>query len=475
MMQARSLRFRMSLLFCAVVGVLLAGSYLGFYAVLARVVRAQLDRRLLEAASTVVADLTSDPNEQDVSELNIPGEYFELLGPTGRVLERSKNLQSRPLELGASRPDGRQTVWRTLDDGDRGRLRVVLIPFRRATEPRVLALAIPTRDADRELANFRRTILVLLPLSLLLTAAISAWYVGRSLRPVADLTRHAVEMTQRVADSEQRSLWTTLPVANPHDELGRLAETFNQLFARVDAALRQLRQFVSDASHELRTPLSVLQGETDLLLSELRTAEEYQKTLQVIDGELKKLSRIVEGLFTLAMADAGQLHLASEPLYLNEVLEETCALATPLGQAKDITIERQLNREVAYLGDEAFLRQLFLIFLDNAIKYSPPNTRVRVNLTTVDGVVEVKFQDQGMGIPKEHLPHIFERFYRAAQPGTGEARSGGLGLAIAQAIARAQGGSIECETAPGTGSTFTVNLPLYPPRQLRADPKLNEN
>ena len=204
-------------------------------------------------------------------------------------------------------------------------------------------------------------------------------------------------------------------------------------------------------------------GETELLLSEPRSAEDYQHTLQVIEAELKKLSRIVEGLFTLAMADAGQLRLASEPIYLNEVLEESCDLARPLAQAREIAIERQLDQDAPGMGDETFLRQLFLIFLDNAIKYSPPGTRVRVSLEASDGLAQVRFEDQGEGISPDHLPHIFERFYRAGRADGGESRSGGLGLAIAQAIVRAQDGSIACQSECNHGSTFTVLLPFQHP------------
>ncbi len=480
MRRARSLRFRMMLLFCAVVGVLLAGSYLGFYALLEHVVRTQLDRRLLDAAGPVVADMSADPVEEDVNQLNIPGEYFELLDRSGRLLQYSKNLAGDPLNLGTGRFDISQPAFGDLRDKRHGKLRFVLVPFQQGGEPRLLVLALPSREAKEVLESFSQTMLFLLPLSLLLTGAISAWYVGKSLAPISALTEHAARMTQRIRNSARPDPWTPLMVENPHDELGRLAETFNQLFARVDAALRQLRQFVTDASHELRTPLSVLQGETELLLAEPRTAHEYQKTLKIIHDELKKLSRIVEGLFTLAMADAGQLRLGREPLYLNEVLEETCALASPLAQAKGIAIERDLKQEIAYVGDEVFLRQLFLVFLENAIKYSPPNTRVRVSLERSDSLVRAQFQDQGIGIPKEHLPHIFERFYRAPVPtewggGAGEAQSGGLGLAIAQAIARAQGGSIECQSMSGKGSLFTVNLPLRPSENSPVDSKLNTN
>jgi signal transduction histidine kinase len=228
----------------------------------------------------------------------------------------------------------------------------------------------------------------------------------------------------------------------------------------VDSAVLQLRQFVTDASHELRTPLAVLHGETELLLSKPRSAEEYRQTLCVFDDEFKKLTRIVEGLFTLSMADAGQLHLVREPLYINEVLEEACSLAASRARAKNISIVRDLNEELACTGDEAFLHELFLIFLDNAIKYSPDGTRIRVTLEILDGTIQARFEDQGIGIPSEHLPFIFDRFYRAAPLNSGEAQSGGLGLAIAQAIAIAHGGIIECESAVGVGSTFTVKLPI---------------
>jgi len=230
----------------------------------------------------------------------------------------------------------------------------------------------------------------------------------------------------------------------------------NHLLARIDAVLRQLRQFVSDAAHELRTPLAVLQGETELLLTKPRTTSEYEVAARVMDSELKKLSRMVDGLFTLSMADAGQFRIAPEPLYLEEVLEESCGMAAPLANHKNIEIERHLQSDVLINGDPTFLRQLFLIFIDNAIKYSPSGTRLRVTLKK-EGDVQVSFRDEGIGIAKEDLPRIFERFFRAA-PST-ETQSGGLGLAIAQAIVHAHNGKIECESEPGRGSLFTIRLP----------------
>ena len=458
-MKAHTLRFRMMVLFCSLVGVLLAGSYLAFWVLLAHEVSTQINRQLLETARPIIADIVTEPNAQDVSRLDIPGEFFELLDPTGRVLQQSRNVTG-PIDLKGISPAVSQPAFGLADMANSGSVRIALIPFQQATGPRVLAVAIPTLGTNRVLDSFGRVALLLFPVSLLLTAGISALYVGKSLAPITALTQHAALMAKRVTNRE--GFWTPLPVSSPHDELGRLAETFNHLLQGVDSAVRQLRQFVTDASHELRTPLAVLHGETELQLSKPRSAEEYRKTLCVLDDEFKKLTRIVEGLFTLSMADAGQLHLACEPLYINEVLEEACALAALRARTKNISIVRDLREETAYSGDEAFLHQLFLIFLDNAIKYSPHDTQVRVSLEQQSGAIRVRFADQGMGISSQHLPFIFERFYRAAPSSSGEAQSGGLGLAIAQAVARAHSGTIECESTLGAGSTFTLALPVTP-------------
>ncbi len=467
-MKVRTLRLRMMLLFCTVVGVLLAGSYLAFWGLLAHAVHTQLNRQLLETARPIISDMVSEPDAKDVDRLDLPGEFFELLKQNGHVLQQSKNLVA-PMKLnGLDLSDSRPTFGiAALENGET--VRVALIPFQQGNQALIFAVAIPTFGTNRVLDSFGGVALLLFPLSLVLTAGISALYVGRSLAPIKELTRHAALMAKRVTN--RQGFWTPLPVCSPHDELGRLAQTFNHLLKSVDSAVLQLRQFVTDASHELRTPLAVLHGETELLLSKPRSTEEYRQTLCVFDDEFKKLTRIVEGLFTLSMADAGQLHLVREPIYINEVLEEACGLATSRARTKNISIVRDLNQELSCTGDEAFLRELFLIFLDNAIKYSREGTRIHVTLGIRDGAIQARFQDEGVGISPEHLPFIFDRFYRAAPPTSGEAQSGGLGLAIAQAIAIAEGGIIECESTVGVGSTFTVTLPIAHPYETALVPK----
>jgi signal transduction histidine kinase len=394
------------LLFCAVAGVLLIGSFVSAYLLFDRAVRNQLDRQLTETAGPIIADQIADPEEKDVDQLNLTDAYFEVLDqPSWRVLQRSRNLKSDlPLRSVQSFPAG--PVFQTLASVELGELRVALVPFQVGTRQWALAVGAPTTEVRAVLHTFTRFAFLLLTVSLGLMAIVSAFYARK-----------------------------------------------------LDLVVGQLRQFVSDASHELKTPLSVLRGETELVLSRARSTEEYEQALRVIDGELRTLSRIVEALFTLSMADAGQLKFSREQVFVDDVLEESVALATPLAESRGIRIERYLQEGVVVSGDPRFLRQLFLIFIDNAIKYSPAGRLLRVSLASGPDV-KITFEDQGIGIAGEHLKRIFERFFRVATHDTVESQSGGLGLSIAQAIVEAHGGSIECQSELGVGSTFTVRLPF---------------
>jgi len=400
-----SIRFRTTLLFCAAAGVLLLGSFVAVHVLFSSAVYAELDRKLVETAGPIIADQIADPDEKDVDLLNLPDSYFEVLDSNGQVSQRSRNLAD-DLALDNIPKPGDLPVFQTISFYGAGELRAALVPFRAGGRDFALVVAGPTRDVRAALATFRWYTLLLLTVSLVIMAVVSAFYARK-----------------------------------------------------LDLVVGELRQFVSDASHELKTPLAVLRGETELLLQRPRTVVEYEQALKIIDGELKTLGKIVEGLFTLSMADAGQLRLASGDVCLDDVLEESIALASPLARARGIRIDRDLAEGVVVRGDAAFLRQLFLIFVDNALKYSARGTTLAVCLRA-DADVIVTFKDQGIGISARDLPNIFKRFFRAAPQEDPEPQSGGLGLAIAKAIVRAHDGSIACTSEPGVGSLFTVRLPL---------------
>jgi signal transduction histidine kinase len=451
-----TLRLRMILLFCVVIGVFLAGTYVVVYNSFVREVRHGLDERLLDAARPVIAALIAHPGQSHFAGLEIEGQFLQLLNSEAQVVEQSagdSGLKIAPEALHQNTAPFFQTV--VTDQGSR---RTAVVPIVVQGEPRWFVIAESTANVDQSESIFRTKAFGLWTVSLLVTTLIAVWYVSRSLSPIVELSRHAALLTVKASGSAHGDLDVSLPIVNPNDELGILAANFNVLFGRVSAVVGQLRQFVSDAAHELRTPLSVVLGETQLLFSQPRSAEEYRTALVTIAGELSTMAQIIEGLFTLSMADAGQLRLQNERLFLDEVIEEACGIANTGAKRKKIQIEHSQLVPIEYLGDQVLIRQLFLILLDNAIKYSPQNTTIRVGLGLVRGQPTAVVRDEGFGISSEDLSHIFERFYRAAPQSSDEVRSGGLGLAIAQAIIQAHGGTISCKSEPDKGSTFTITF-----------------
>lgn len=457
MLPALNFRLRMMLLFCFVIGVLMAGTCGFVYSIFVSSTRAELDRDLVDAAKPLIDYLKTQ--KEDMPQLPVREQILLVFDRSGQLVNRSENADSFIATQLWPLPESSAIEFRSIDSPG-GMARAALIPFESQRGPLWFVIVQPTNDIAYSEWRFRDTLFGIWVLSLLLTAAIAAWYVGSSLRPITDLTRRVAALIETISDPSNTSPLAPLPVVNPDDEVGQLAGTFNLLFKRVDAVVRQLRQFVSDASHELRTPLSVLRGETHYLTEQERSPQEYRATLRIIDGELAALTRIVEGLFTLSMADAGQLRLSVEPLNLDEVLEEACGVAAPVARRKSIKIERTDWSEVPFAGDQALLRQLFLILLENAIKYSPAGAAITVAIRVTDGRLQVVVRDQGLGIADEHLPHIFKRFYRAAPDPNEESRSGGLGLAIAEAIIRAHHGTIDCVSKIGEGSMFTLWFPF---------------
>jgi two-component system OmpR family sensor kinase len=253
-------------------------------------------------------------------------------------------------------------------------------------------------------------------------------------------------------------------VVNERSELGRLALTFNELLARLDVSFEQQRRFMADASHELRTPVAIVRGESEVALSqESRSPEEYRESLAILHEEGRRLTRIVEDLFTLARADAGQYGLDPASFYLDETAAECVRAVRSLAARRGVALRHEDGGgEMPMRGDEGLVRRMLLNLLDNAIKYTPAGGEVRVELAREGEAYAIRITDTGVGVPEEARPHIFERFYRAdkARSRNGGAGGGaGLGLSIASWIAEAHGGRVTLERSGRGGSTFLVSLP----------------
>lgn len=240
--------------------------------------------------------------------------------------------------------------------------------------------------------------------------------------------------------------------------------------APVERSIAHMRRFMADAAHELRTPISVARARAEVALEVPRDAATYEAALRGIAAETIRIGKIVEDLLTLSHADAGEEAIKRAVLYLDDIVVEAAGAAAFLAASRSIELRVDKFEEARIVGDAELLRQLVLILLDNAIKFSPAGSRVSVCVGVVTGFAEMEIEDHGPGIPPEHLPHIFERFFRGDEArtrkdlGSGSigAQGAGLGLSIAQWITDAHGGSIYVRPVAPSGSRFVVRLPLAP-------------
>jgi two-component system, OmpR family, sensor kinase len=321
-----------------------------------------------------------------------------------------------------------------------------------------LLIALHALHAQIETLESIRLTFVWMILAGLLLAATGGYFLARkSLAPVVAMGAHA----QRIGAA---NLHERLPVQNANDELGRLATIFNDLLDRLDQSFERQRRFIADASHELRTPLAILRGEAEVAMSQKdRKAEEYLDSLTILHQEATRLTKIVEDLFTLTRADAGQYRLATQEVYLEEVVADCAHSVRTLARGKSIELKVDAEAECAVRGDPELLRRMILNLLDNAIKYTAPGGQVDVSCRAGEEDCEVHVTDTGSGIPAELQGRVFERFFRVDQARSRSANDGGagLGLSIAQWIAQAHQGRLELIHSNAGGSHFAVFLPTH--------------
>jgi heavy metal sensor kinase len=281
----------------------------------------------------------------------------------------------------------------------------------------------------------------------------SYWLASRALAPIHSLIRTARSI--KGGNLSQR-----VPVPEARDELRFLAITLNEMLESLDHTFARQRRFVADASHELRTPVAVIRSTTDVALLHATTQQEYISVLSNVNSEAERLSKLINDLLALARGDEGQTKFESEPVKLDQLVDIVAANAEPLAADHGITIQRGILEPVTILADEARLIQMVMNLVDNAILYTNRGGTVTVSVAWKQEQASIRIQDTGVGIPPEHVPHIFERFYRVDPARTRtEGGSSGLGLAIVEWIVRAHKGAIVVDSVPGKGTTFTVNLP----------------
>jgi heavy metal sensor kinase len=439
------------------------------YVLLARALYTRIDATIAGVADIATTSLANDLAEgQDThdaarstaAELASSDQMLAIYDPAGRLLAEDGRDDDLTVTLPPvdTIPSGDllfMTVVEALDDDDRHRLGFRRVRIDPSGTEYIVAVGSSLEPTDEELESLREILLYLGPLALAL-AGLGGWLLARrTLSPV-------VAMAERARRIGVQNLGERLPVANPGDELGRLADTFNELLGRLEAALTQQRHFMADASHELRTPVTTARTAANVALQKPHREErEYRETLAIVEQQAARLSRIVDDMFTLARADAGSYPVRRLPLYLDEVVDEVARGARVLAAARNIRIEVDAEGAAPFDGDEELVRRLVGNLLDNAARHAPNGTTVHVVLRRAGNAYRLDVVDHGAGIPPQSQPHIFERFYRVDPSRVRNGGGGaGLGLALARWIARTHGGDVVLSESSERGTRFTVELPL---------------
>jgi two-component system heavy metal sensor histidine kinase CusS len=302
------------------------------------------------------------------------------------------------------------------------------------------------------LDTIRNSYLLLCPLMLLISIGGGFVLSGRALDPINRISAEARGIG--IHDLKRR-----IPVPQTGDELQELAETWNQLLARLEGAVERLTQFTSDISHDLNTTITIMMTTAGLALSRDRSPEEYRSALHSINVECEATAQLLDTLLAMARADRIDHTIELKPINLTEVIEEVSQQFEARAVLKEQTISRHVESGVLIDGDLSLLRRMFSILLDNAIKYTPEKGSITVSLRKEKNHAKIQVSDKGIGIPSYALPKIFDRFYRVDESRTGSGESSGLGLAIAKWVVDAHHATIDVASTLGQGSTFTVSIP----------------
>jgi len=494
----RSVRFRLTLWYLALLAVIIGAFGLTVYYAQEHTLATQFDDTLRTRVQQIALTYNATTQQLDVTTtvpqkpgtvgtistvtrgLNI-NEVGVLLSPQGKVLQDLGHLTQGSVNaivsmtlkaatdttrgsLALSRlPDETLTVTSSGKPNDYGLVGMSIVQQQRVVA--YLAFGMPTNDAQ-QLSSLAMTLLIAGILVLLLAAMGGFWLAGRAMQPVQAITATA----QRIEASDlSRRL-----ALKRRDELGELADTFDHMLDRLESAFTRQRQFTADASHELRTPLTIIELKASRLLDQDDLTDRQRADLTMIQQERQHMTHLVDDLLFLARADAGHAQARHEIVHLDELILEVVERFAPLAQERHLRVEVGDLPDLTVFGDRLYLLRMLGNLVENALKYSGPDgTCVRLGLAPCEREntpwARLTVSDDGPGIPANHLPHVFERFYRAdtsrthsdaASADTSERAGSGLGLGIARWIAQAHNGEITIDSSVGKGTVCNVLLPL---------------
>lgn len=476
-----SIRLRLTLWYVGLLALLLIVFGVALYATVAITSYQEVDRQLQQRANDIQASLSTVltlqedpwevfrrggvylPNADVFATADI---FVQLSTIDGNIFSRSENLGNQQLVIPQDQLE-RVKRGETIPSDftvNSTRLRAYVAPITTRSGQVVgfVQLAQSLRTVDSTLRGLATLIIISIAAGLA-TATIGGWFIaGNILEPIDRVTMTAQKITRA------RDLGRRIDVPNTIDEVGRLALTFNEMLSRIEELFRAQQRFVADVSHELRSPLTAVRGNLDLLKrGAAQDPVERAQMIEAMDSETARMSRLVSDLLLLARQDAG-IPISKQPVELDTLLLEVYRQAQLTVRGVRITLGAE--DQAMIVGDRDRLKQVLLNLVDNALKYTPQGGEVILGLTKDDAWVKISVRDTGIGIAPDHIPNLFDRFYRIDKARSRDAGGTGLGLAIAKSVIDAHNGKIEVESELGKGSTFTVWLPLPETRNSASVP-----
>ncbi len=483
-MDFRSLRFKLTLWYVLILGILLISFSSFLYLTLSRSLYRDVDNKLRSLAELIASESTSplskfgfgniDQALEATMNLKPIGKFIQVLDESGRIGRKSENLKSvqLPISLNALRNGSKGLVtFETNHSLGNTPLRIITYPVKENNQvTKMIQVASSLEDVEDALNTLLIILIVTVPSILMIASLGGQFLANKALKPVDHVTQTARMITSQNLNQRIQTL-------KVKDEISRLIDTFNEMISRLDQSFRQIKQFTTDASHELKTPLTILKGEVEVALRKKRPPHEYEQILESNLEEIDRMSQIVEDLLLLSKADIGEIRLNREDIHLTRFISGLTEQMKILAQPKNIRIEISNHQnEIHVFGDTLRMRELFINLIENGIKYTEAGGSILITLTKeTDGSLspltpkekkaatfaKITVSDTGIGIAKEDQEKIFNRFFRVDKARSREQGGSGLGLSICKWIVEAHQGEITVESEPGKGSSFIVRLPLY--------------
>jgi heavy metal sensor kinase len=489
-MHFRSLRFKLTLWYVLILGILLISFSSFLYFTLSKSLHRDVDNKLRSLAELIASESSSplskfgfgniDRALETSMNLKPIGKFIQVLDESGNIGRKSDNLKNvqLPISLNALKNASKGiTTFETHLSVGNTPLRIITFPVIENNQiNKIVQIASSLEEVEDALNTLFIILIITVPLALMVASLGGQFLAHKALKPVDNITQ-----TARIITSQNLNQRISPPKVK--DEISRLIDTFNEMISRLDQSFRQIKQFSSDVSHELKTPLTILKGEIEVLLRKERASQEYQQTLKSNLEEINRMSQIVEDLLLLSKADIGEVRLNKEDINLTEILNEVVVQMERLARSKGLSLSVSNHlQDIHILGDALRIRELFINLIENGIKYTEQGGSIHITLQKENGpsmgshsgwgegekgeFAKITISDTGIGIAKNDQERIFSRFFRVDKARSREEGGSGLGLSICKWIVEAHQGEIIVESELGKGSSFIVKLPIFSPRMM---------